>query len=1700
MENSIDNSHASETSKKSRSLDLRSLYVDKTEVSVRKEGPAGGVLKRKRQELVDNELDIGQGKKKRKSRKEVSLSSFEPFNKNRKVLDSVQGNCLNYGSPDSNNSNSKLRKLLLGPKNQAKKKNTQLLGNGDIQTLSSLGNISHKLDDNIPKRPRGLLRRKKFQNNHDLDQVGVSSSTVSFDAQKFELNGNSVKIIPSCEGKLKKALGDLKENSSSRANPARFVKLDDISALRYNGNPSPKRVHKYQGKRWESAPEKQNHIADNSDKISEDLQEDDEENLEQNAARMLSSRFDPRCTGFSGDSKALSALQSMDGLSFVPSDHQDFDSCGANHSGGSESTSADAAGRVLRPRKQHKEKGITRKRRHFYEIFFGDLDAYWVLNRRIKVFWPLDKSWYFGIVDKYDPERKLHHVKYDDRDEEWIDLQKERFKLLLLPSEIPGKSGPQKSVQRDKCVHEEDVNPENDNCIGSYMDSEPIISWLARSTRRVKSSPLGVLKRQRTSCPSEKQVLPIADDSAGPPPYRNELFRNSVLPDRLFHGELAEKTTASTTCSNDRRLPLVYFRRRFHKKGQGLGCRSEETPGYRSAGGSASSLASVVDWVGALDKHDVALQVTGFKDLRPLGHDSILWSDENVGLLKLTDPLLKLKQVKLRLSFFPRWIHILSFEAEKNWLFRTVMLLHYGAIMTLWPKVNLEMLFVDNVVGLRFILFEGCLMQAVAFICLVLTVFHQSNEYGNCVDLQLPATSIRFKLSGFQDLGRHFVFVVYNFLEVEVSKWLYLDSKLKKYCLISKQLPLPECTYDNIKVLQNGSAWLRVPSICEGPISHEGVRKRSRHAILQMGISKELARIDLSCSDSNSNGKHWRLPSFVLSFAAAPTFFLSLHLKLLMENNVASMSFQNLNSMALLRSVDCGNLACDDSSGVEDIPNQVPKIAIENNSGSTLNPAARCRQLSSTKLEVETDALSIRNDGDWIEPSQICLNGELNVTGTSVGPKGSGKNEIDGTIGMQGHLCHHAGSELLAERSWPSVMEDHSSPDKTESRCFSSLGGVDIQIPYTGQVESQPFDGGMQNNHQSTSGSTWIMNDFGIQSPNPTAPRSVWNRNRHSIGSPSLGYHSKVWPDGKADFVLNGFGNGSRKPRTQFSCLLPFRGHEFGSKPRSHHRKGRPHKGIKTDDEKRMSGGSRSPKRHPELLSCDANVLITVGDRGWRECGAQVVLEFVDHKDWRLLVKLSGATRYSYKAHQFLQPGTTNRYTHAMMWKGGKDWILEFSERSQWALFREMHEECYNRNIRAASIKNIPIPGVCLIEDGDDNAIEVPFIRSSSKYFRQVETEVDMAMNPSHVLYDMESDDEDWISKQRSSLDVDGSNLPEISDETFEKIMDMFEKIAYARKCDNFSSEEIEELMVGVGPVDVIKAIYKHWQQKRQRKGMPLIRQFQPPLWEKYQKEVKEWELAINKIHLPNGGKEKAAIIEKPPMFAFCMRPRGLEVPNKGSKQRSQRKVPVGGHNNAFSKDHDGLQVLGRKLNGFSFGEERVVVIGQNHESSDSSPWIQTRVLSPRDAVSISYSSMSSDISERNHHPKLHRNKSKRAGTFLVPGDSQMKSYDQRITDKRNGVNRWSMGFPEWPSQKQYQPEASQRRRVEQLSASDLDEFRLRDASGAAQHAFNMAKLKREKAQRLLYRADLAIHKAVLALMTAEAIKASSEKESTDDG
>lgn len=72
----------------------------------------------------------------------------------------------------------------------------------------------------------------------------------------------------------------------------------------------------------------------------------------------------------------------------------------------------------------------------------------------------------------------------------------------------------------------------------------------------------------------------------------------------------------------------------------------------------------------------------------------------------------------------------------------------------------------------------------------------------------------------------------------------------------------------------------------------------------------------------------------------------------------------------------------------------------------------------------------------------------------------------------------------------------------------------------------------------------------------------------------------------------------------------------------------------------------------------------------------------------------------------------------------------------------------------------------------------------------------------------------------------------------------------------------------------------------------------QPPAWELYQKRVKAWEreIAALQVQQPFASVQQLAEeVRKPPLFAFCLRPRGLEVQPKLSKQKSHKKQPWSG-------------------------------------------------------------------------------------------------------------------------------------------------------------------------------------------------------------
>ncbi|KAA3458880.1 DNA mismatch repair protein MSH6 isoform X2 [Gossypium australe] len=59
-------------------------------------------------------------------------------------------------------------------------------------------------------------------------------------------------------------------------------------------------------------------------------------------------------------------------------------------------------------------------------ITFGDE----VVDKRLRVYWPLDKAWYEGVVKSFDKVSGKHLIQYDDSEEEELDLGKEKIEWV----------------------------------------------------------------------------------------------------------------------------------------------------------------------------------------------------------------------------------------------------------------------------------------------------------------------------------------------------------------------------------------------------------------------------------------------------------------------------------------------------------------------------------------------------------------------------------------------------------------------------------------------------------------------------------------------------------------------------------------------------------------------------------------------------------------------------------------------------------------------------------------------------------------------------------------------------------------------------------------------------------------------------------------------------------------------------------------------------------------------------------------------------------------------------------------------------------------------------------------------------------------------------------------------------------------------
>jgi hypothetical protein len=194
-----------------------------------------------------------------------------------------------------------------------------------------------------------------------------------------------------------------------------------------------------------------------------------EVDLEENAARMLCSLSDQR-----SDLNVSKPVNGVHMLSDVKESSKLVGSCW-----------------VLGPRRRE---GFVRKRRRFYEVKLRDFNPFSIVKWRISVYWPLDREWYAGFVQEYDPVIRKHSIKYEDNEEEWLDLHNERFKFLLFPSDVPNKSKCNENKNPNLLLGEnlEEREEDSDASIDKIVDTKPVKSLLTCSLYQPKPNLLPV--------------------------------------------------------------------------------------------------------------------------------------------------------------------------------------------------------------------------------------------------------------------------------------------------------------------------------------------------------------------------------------------------------------------------------------------------------------------------------------------------------------------------------------------------------------------------------------------------------------------------------------------------------------------------------------------------------------------------------------------------------------------------------------------------------------------------------------------------------------------------------------------------------------------------------------------------------------------------------------------------------------------------------------------------------------------------------------------------------------------------------------------------------------------------------------------------------------------------------------------------------
>ncbi|GAQ89472.1 hypothetical protein KFL_005270040 [Klebsormidium nitens] len=184
---------------------------------------------------------------------------------------------------------------------------------------------------------------------------------------------------------------------------------------------------------------------------------------------------------------------------------------------------------------------------------------------------------------------------------------------------------------------------------------------------------------------------------------------------------------------------------------------------------------------------------------------------------------------------------------------------------------------------------------------------------------------------------------------------------------------------------------------------------------------------------------------------------------------------------------------------------------------------------------------------------------------------------------------------------------------------------------------------------------------------------------------------------------------------------------------------------------------------------CSAVLLLKEGGEG---LGDDVIVE--EQEDgaggWRLAVLRGGEVVKTYLPERYGPEGRIVPMTGAVVWSAsekpeGPHWSLVFNARIDWHRFKDLHDQVLVKVRKAARSKKIPIPGVVEVENYEANYPPGADVRGEGAYIKHAEDDASLARKSATVLYDADSEDEEWLEEVNRASAASGFVAAPVSED-----------------------------------------------------------------------------------------------------------------------------------------------------------------------------------------------------------------------------------------------------------------------------------------------------------------------------------------------